>query len=422
MAETRIVVIGAAGEMCRIAIERFAAHHSGWSLDLYDLNEDGLRELAAELPPGRTRTGRVDLFNPVALREVIRGASLVILGAGPYIRTAHPVMQACIEAGVNYLDFDDDVESTQAAIELDAAAREAGIACFVGCGASPGMTNVMAADAAAQLDVVHTLDVCWCTGDEGPHSYGAAVIEHLLHIAAGECVTWRDGQAATTPSFRDSGMFSMGGGLGDVRLYECAHPEAVTLPRRFPEARSIRVMGGLDPQPVNGIARGIAQAVLAEKMSVAEAVAWFQEVMQDKNGSLKGWRYALRGMLGQVRRRENSLPGTARFLWAAARKQHPPFRGGLLAVATGVKDGETTCVTRRSPLSGAGTYLWSSMGAVTGTATAAFTSLALDDTGRRGVLFPEDWVNPQDFYAALGRVGVPAREITDHDYERAALA
>jgi hypothetical protein len=62
------------------------------------------------------------------------------------------------------------------------------------------------------------------------------------------------------------------------------------------------------------------------------------------------------------------------------------------------------------------------MGAVTGTATAAFTSLALDDTGRRGVLFPEDWVRPQDFYTALGRVGVPAREITDHDYERAALA
>ena len=113
------------------------------------------------------------------------------------------------------------------------------------------------------------------------------MIEHLLHIAAGECVTWRDGQATTAPSFADSGMFPMGGGLGDVRLYECAHPEAVTLPRRFPEARSIRVMGALDPQPVNGIARGIAQAVLAEKMSVAEAVAWFQEVMQDKNGSLK---------------------------------------------------------------------------------------------------------------------------------------
>ena len=422
MAESRIVVIGAAGEMCRIAIERFAAHHSDWFLDLYDLNEDGLRELAAKLPAGRTRTGRVDLFDPVALREAIRGASLVILGAGPYIRTAHPVMQACIEAGVNYLDFDDDVESTQAAIELDAAAREAGIACFVGCGASPGMTNVLAADAAAQLDEVHTLDVCWLTGDEGPRPYGAAVIEHLLHIAAGECVTWRDGQATTTATFQDSEVFAMGGGLGNVRLYECAHPEAVTLPRRFPQARSIRVMGGLDPQPVNGIARGIAQAVLAEKMSVAEAVVWLQEVMQDKSGSLKGWRYALRGMLGQVRRRENSLSSVVGFLWAGARKQHPPFRGGLLALATGVKDGETIQVIRRTPSSGADTYLWRSMGAVTGTATAAFTSLALEDTERRGVLCPEDWVRPQDFYAALGRVGVPAHEIVDHEVERTVKA
>ena len=61
------------------------------------------------------------------------------------------------------------------------------------------------------------------------------------------------------------------------------------------------------------------------------------------------------------------------------------------------------------------------MGAATGTATAAFTSLALDETDRRGMLFPEVWEKPEDFYSALVRVGVPAHIIVDRDFERAAL-
>ena len=36
----------------------------------------------------------------------------------------------------------------------------------VGCGASPGMSNVMAVDAAAELDTVENIDLAWVVGDE----------------------------------------------------------------------------------------------------------------------------------------------------------------------------------------------------------------------------------------------------------------
>ncbi|WP_207551721.1 saccharopine dehydrogenase NADP-binding domain-containing protein, partial [Mycobacteroides abscessus] len=132
---TRIVFIGAAGEMCRVAIERFARTAENWKLELYDIRPEALRALVAKLPAGSATIGTLDLFDVEALHEVITGAALVVLGAGPYVRTAEPVMAACIEKKVPYLDLDDDEASTRAAMELDGQARKAGVPIFVGCGA-----------------------------------------------------------------------------------------------------------------------------------------------------------------------------------------------------------------------------------------------------------------------------------------------
>jgi saccharopine dehydrogenase-like NADP-dependent oxidoreductase len=417
----RIVVIGAAGEMARVGIERFAAHSDEPTLELYDLNVKALEELAAKLPPGRASVAALDLFDRGALESAIEDASLVVLGAGPFMRTAPPVMRACIEAAVDYIDFDDDIESTQDAQRLDEDARAAGVACLKGCGASPGMSNVMAVDAASQLEQVDGIDVCWVSGDEGARPYGAAVLEHALHIGAGECLTWRDGRQVTVETFAASEVFPMGGGIGDYRLYETAHPEAVTLPRRFPSARSIRVMGGLHPQPANGMTRGISLAVERGRMTLPEAIEWFQAVLQDESGSLMGWRYALAGMLGQVRRRESSLAELGRFLWRGLRKRHPEYRGAVMARATGVRDGEPATIEVRTPRSGPDTYAGSSMAAITGTCLGAFTMLALERGGEhRGVLMPEDWVDPLDFYAAMERMGTPRDELVAHPQARAS--
>ncbi|MEQ9417534.1 MAG: saccharopine dehydrogenase NADP-binding domain-containing protein [Salinisphaeraceae bacterium] len=110
----RVVFIGAAGEMCRVAIERFASADSDRELVLTDIRPDLLKPLVERLPAGRATARHLDLFDEAALREVVRGASLVVLAAGPYIRTSDPVITACLEEGVPYLDFDDDVECNAA--------------------------------------------------------------------------------------------------------------------------------------------------------------------------------------------------------------------------------------------------------------------------------------------------------------------
>lgn len=413
MTTRRVVFIGAAGEMCKVAIKRFARADGDWELILCDIRPELLHPLVKRLPAGRAEVRRLDLYDRAALDEVVSGAVLVVLGAGPYIRTSEPVITACLDARVPYLDFDDDVESTQHALSLADKAQDAGIPLYVGCGASPGMSNVMVMDAAKELDTVQDIEMFWTVGDERPH-VGRAVLHHLMHIAAGDCLTWEDGRAVHHESYVETGSAPMGGGLGETLLYETAHPEPVTLPRRFPEARRIRCLGGMDPAPINGVVKGLGQAIQSGRMTSDEAVDFMVELCDMKVGGPAGLKHALGGMIGQVRRGESGSGELLKFLKSSALKRRYTWRGGLLARVTGTRNGRPAVAVRRTPLSGPDTYLVASMATITGTACAAFMVLALDEAGKRaGSFAPEDWAEPEAFYTALERVGTPRHEIVE---------
>lgn len=411
----RIVVIGAAGEMCRVAIERFAVAEGHWKLALYDIRPDLLDPLVAKLPTGRASASKLDLYDSQGLRAAVEGAALVVLGAGPYNRTAGPVLQACIEAKVPYLDFDDDIESTVHALSLHDKAREAGVPIYIGCGLSPGMTNVLAADAAGELDSVENIDVYWVIGDERG-SIGRAVLDHMFRVAAGPCLSWVNGGPAIHQSWLETRWTEMGGGLGLTMVHETAHPEPVTLPRKYPDAKNIRCFGGLDPAPYNGLARGLGLAVQRGKMTMNDAVDFAEAVLTNKLGSIKGWRHALSGVGNLRRTGEATRIEIIKFLALAAVNHTFPHRSGVKVEVTGMRDGLPAVITRRNPVSGPGTYLFTDMAAATGTACAAFMVVALDDQSatRAGVFTPEDWADPGLFYTALERVGTPRSEILDN--------
>lgn len=441
-----IVFIGAAGEMCRIAIERLATATSNPFI-LSDINLTALEVTAAKLPKGRATIVKLDLFDRPALVKAITGAALVILGAGPYIKTSEPVLSACLEAKIPYMDYDDDVESTQAALGLYEQAKKSGIPCYIGCGASPGMSNVMAMDVTRDLDVVEEIELCWLVGDERP-AVGKAVLEHLLHIAAGPCLTWVDGKPKINESWVETGYAPMLGTSGETFLHETAHPEPVTLPRLFPNARRIRCLGGLGPSPVNGIARGLGKAVRSGAISQKDAVEFLYQLttqppstagygealasftqhfrggditikelfglLAHATSAFEPWRHALLGMFEQIWTGESTVSDVAGYLISSARGQTYENHSSLLVRATGIRNGHPAVAVRRTPKSGRDAFLSRNMAALTGTACAAFAAMALEDGVKRtGVFCPEDWAVPEVFYKALERVGTPADEIVE---------
>ncbi len=74
------------------------------------------------------------LESPAAIKEGLRGVSLVLNCAGPFSKTALPMMRACIAAYVHYLDITGEIAVFETAHRLDADAKAAGVILCPGVG------------------------------------------------------------------------------------------------------------------------------------------------------------------------------------------------------------------------------------------------------------------------------------------------
>lgn len=399
--KARVVVLGAAGQMTSVTVKALFSPLTDHRFTLVDLNEAALSAMRREAPVGtEIELARTDIYDTAALRGLIKGARYVIHGAGPFHKTAKLVRAVAIEEGADYFDIDDDNESTLEAIELGPRAEAAGTALYVGHGASPGFTNVMAADLIRRLDSVVDVEVAWTVGDEGEMELGRAVAEHTLHIGAGDCVTWADGRRIVRRSFERAEKFPMGPPLGLYNLYECAHPETITLPYSFPLLRSAQCWGGMHPQAVNGIVKGVAVAKAEGRLTRDEACEFIQDIMRGDSGSARGWRYAFAGMITQVRRGENTLGAMTSTLVDAVRGIHRPTQAGMAARVRGWCEGQAVEITRVTNAPKVGTFT-ESMATMTGLSAAAFFLLLAQGPRRAGFQPPERWVVPEEFYAMV---------------------
>ena len=120
-------------------------------------------------------TAKVDADNVPELVELLNEfkPKLVINVALPYQDLT--IMDACLEAGVNYLDTANYEPLDEAKYQYSwqwayqDRFKEAGLTAILGCGFDPGVTNIFTAHAAKHhFDEIHYLDIVDCNaGDHG---------------------------------------------------------------------------------------------------------------------------------------------------------------------------------------------------------------------------------------------------------------
>lgn len=113
------------------------AREPAFEVSVADLRETAL-ERAHALNP-RVRGVRADLSDPAEVRRLAEGADLVCGALSSALGFA--TLRAVIEAGRPYADISFMPED---AWELDALARERGVACIVDAGVAPGLSNLLA--------------------------------------------------------------------------------------------------------------------------------------------------------------------------------------------------------------------------------------------------------------------------------------
>jgi short subunit dehydrogenase-like uncharacterized protein len=85
------------------------------------------------------------------------GVSVVLHAAGPYAETAAPMADACLRAGVHYLDLSGEVPAIEAVAARDAEARRQGVMLMPSVGFDVVATNCLAALVASRVRAPHRL-------------------------------------------------------------------------------------------------------------------------------------------------------------------------------------------------------------------------------------------------------------------------
>ncbi|GEM32550.1 hypothetical protein NN3_35570 [Nocardia neocaledoniensis NBRC 108232] len=382
----RVLALGGAGEMGRVAARVLCGDSRITSLTIADRDEAAAREVAGELG---VQARKLDVTDGPALAAALREVDLVVNTVGPYFRFGPPILSAAIDAHCDYIDICDDPEPTIEMLALDARAKAAGVTALLGMGASPGVANLLALRAGAELDQVDELITGWnihsartepvqagpSTPTAGSSAAGrtaaepSAAVVHGIRQLSGDIPVTRNGTRAERPALERFRLDYPGLGIGVGRSF--GHPEAITLPLAFPGLREA------------------TSVVVADRLTAAalRALRWTIDrrlLTLDRAARLAA-------------RIERLLPADPATLVAAGGL--PP----LFAMATGLRDGAAaTAATALCQVPGL------SMAENTGVPLAV-GALLMADAPKPGVHAPETLLDADRFFTAFAPrcIGAP---------------
>lgn len=238
---SKVIIIGAGGvggvvtHKCAQLPEVFS------EIILASRNEDKCKAIAAQLDRP-IHTAKVDADNVPELTALLEKEKpdLVINVALPY-QDLH-IMDACLAAGVDYLDTAnyEPLDTAKFEYSWQWAYREkfenAGLMALLGSGFDPGATNVFTAYLAKHyFDEIHELDIIDVNG--GDHGYPFATNfnpEINIREVTAECRHWENGEFVTTPAMSKKASFTCPEEVGNYNIYRMYHEELESLVVNFP--------------------------------------------------------------------------------------------------------------------------------------------------------------------------------------------
>jgi len=239
----KILVLGGAGtmgqEVVKLLLERIDA-----TIVVADANVKGLKHVETTYGP-KVETAMLDVNDAQSLIGLMQGADITVSTVGPFYKTAPAVIQAAIEARCNLVDIDDDFDATKASLEMDAAAKKAGITAVIGMGASPGVTNLIASLGASRLDRTDSIRIYW--GESAIDPTGPAAMAHWFHITAEKVPAFVNGKWVDVKGFSEPEVIDFMPPIGKLEVFYTGHPEPVSLPRYIKSVKNVSIKGALYP-------------------------------------------------------------------------------------------------------------------------------------------------------------------------------
>jgi saccharopine dehydrogenase (NAD+, L-lysine-forming) len=240
-----VLVVGAGG-VSSVAVHKMAMNPDIFTkITLASRTKSKCDDIAASV---KKRTGvdiathALDAMDIGATVKLIRetGAELVVNLALPYQDLA--LMDACLEAGVHYLDTANYEPPEEAKFEYhwqwayQEKFKSAGLTAILGSGFDPGVTSVFATWIRKhKLDNIRQIDVLDCNGGDNGKPFATNFNPEInLREVTAPARHWENGDWVETPAMSHKVTFDFPG-VGEKNMYLMYHEELESLKTHFPE-------------------------------------------------------------------------------------------------------------------------------------------------------------------------------------------
>jgi short subunit dehydrogenase-like uncharacterized protein len=224
-----VLLLGATGNSGRLIAADLAAR--GLSVRLAGRRRGPLEDLARALAAGgaTTQVRTVDISDAASLAEAITGVGVVLSTIGPFARQAGPVIDACLAAGVSYVDIANEWAAVRGVLDRDEDARAHAVTLVTGAGFGPAATETLVLRLVDQMGAVPELVRVAAAAAVTRQSDGVRqTVQESL--SQGVAITYRDGRlvrealgsGATVLTFGGAQRQMLPGPVGDLEAAERA--------------------------------------------------------------------------------------------------------------------------------------------------------------------------------------------------------
>jgi saccharopine dehydrogenase-like NADP-dependent oxidoreductase len=167
----------------------------------------------------------------------------VLVNCSPYVFNLK-VMEAALQGGCHYLDLGGLFHVTRKQLELNERFKQKNLLAVLGMGAAPGMTNVMAACAADEMDTVDAIDIYAASIDLiacnhpflPPYALDTILDEYFLSP-----YVFENGEFKEVPPMSGEHVHDFPQPLGRASSFLTLHSEVATLPLSYKDKGVQRV-------------------------------------------------------------------------------------------------------------------------------------------------------------------------------------
>lgn len=244
---SKVLIVGAGG------VGSVVTHKCAQLADVFDdiilasRNENKCKAIANQLNrPIRTAQINADDVDAMTALLNAEKPDLVVNVALPYQDL--PIMDACLNAGIDYLDTANYEPPEEAKFEYSwqwayqDKFEKQGLTALLGSGFDPGVTNVYTAYLRKHyLDEIHELDIIDCNaGDHGQPFATNFNPEINIREVTAKGRFWQNGEWQETDPLSVKDSYDFPEGIGDKDIYLMYHEELESLTKHFPEIKRAR--------------------------------------------------------------------------------------------------------------------------------------------------------------------------------------